>query len=393
MINRIILSIFITLFFTSSGFAETLIQEKLKLHWSILPDPTYTPIPKRTPNHPHFVPFVDWQDLEIVRQGKINWSNATLTNENTWTAGNSLLSMRDLVLQSFDIFTPGITPICNGLIIPFAIDILYVEKDDFGMGYVSTDTINVFGAIKVINEKVEDIKILHFYDSNEAVRKIGFLKRYGSAFVEGIVSPLLKNYLSKDQNEDKLLSLIVLRTGITQSDTTCDETGEMDIQTQVNTFSIEEIDTIIREMDFSSDDKKVHFLKFLVNIKPEYFHNVYGGPPNHTHFDFKAFQNSSPQEQVIAATTFIENLRNTILASPENDRRDFVGVLITYEITEVIIFVAAEGLGKFMNSMAEGIGETMVNTLSKVMADSFKLASEIAIEVNKGMVEQQTADQ
>ncbi len=220
MIKKMILLIPVIVSLTSFSFADTPDTEKPEsdypFKWSSLPEPIYTFVPtgEERANNSDFVRFPDWQNMEIVRHKKIKWNLAEQIDANIWNAEFSLLSMKDLVLQDFDIFTPGIALICDDSFVPFAADIHYREKNIYGV--FTQGTINSFGVIKLsITEdgkmEFKDINILKFYDLEMTQNSESFMGRYNSAFVTGFISSLLENYLSGDQNKNKLMTDFIKR--------------------------------------------------------------------------------------------------------------------------------------------------------------------------------------
>ena len=240
MTNRLTLSFITILFlftpFSSFGDLPNPTYENLQLsheHWPSIPAPTYDIVPTREEriSNPDFTRFPDWQDMEIIRREKIRQDFAEQVNTGFWNSEISIDSMRDLVVQAFDVFTPGITVVCNKFmiafnhfIIPFAVDIRYRESG--ASGVISQGTINTFGAIQVIinDGTVNEIKIIRFDDSQELERvgrSAGFIDQYDSGFTIGIISPLLKNYLSEIQNKEKLIDLVS-----DTNSTTCEESAD-----------------------------------------------------------------------------------------------------------------------------------------------------------------------
>lgn len=181
--------------------------------WNYMPQTEYNRVLKRQERleNPDFIHFPGWQDMEIVRHEKAKKKLIDQINVNLWNDDVSIDSIRDLVLQAFDIRTVDIVRHCGGyVIVPFVIDIHYREND-FN-GFVS-GTINSFGILRIITNKgmVTNIKILKFDDSyilERFGRKIGMIDQYDLSFIESIIFPLLRNYLSSDKNKDQLLELI-----------------------------------------------------------------------------------------------------------------------------------------------------------------------------------------
>lgn len=185
--------------------------------WDSLGEPVYVFVPSRETrlNDSDFTRFPDWQDMEIVRREVINQNFADLVDTSLWHEGISIDSMRDLVLQAFDIKPLEIEAVDDYFIIPFATDVRYRKKDP---DFLVQGTINFTGAIKVVltdENMVEDIKILRFDDHHGLERfgrSVGIIDKYDSDFVMGIASPLLKNYLSEDQNMEALLKHFINTT-------------------------------------------------------------------------------------------------------------------------------------------------------------------------------------
>ena len=216
----IIFLIFTTILSSSLCLANDLRIPQKNLHlpqqsWNFMPTAEYGFVPTREDrlNMPNdFIRFPGWQDMEIVRREEINQNLANQVNTDLWNEVVSIDSMRDLVLQAFDIWTVDIRRLCGYSIIPFATDIRYRMAGWWNA--LHQGTINSFGAIRVIvdnEEVVRDIKILRFDDSQTAERhgrKMGTIDQYDIHFIEGIVFPLLKNYLSTEENKEKLLGFL-----------------------------------------------------------------------------------------------------------------------------------------------------------------------------------------
>ena len=185
--------------------------------WDSLGEPVYMFVPPREDrlNNSDFTRFPNWQDMEIVRREVINQNFADLVDTSLWHEDISIDSMRDLVLQAFDIKPLEVEAVDDYFIIPFAADIRYRKKDP---SFFVQGTINFTGAIKVVltdENTVKDIKILRFDDLHDLERfgrSEGVIDKYDSDFVMGIASPLLKDYLSEDQNMETLLGHFINTT-------------------------------------------------------------------------------------------------------------------------------------------------------------------------------------
>ncbi len=209
---KYLISLFVLFMTFQTSFASDL--EVPQNNWGFMPQPVYDIVPtrqERLEDPDNFTRFPGWEDMEIVRHEVINRELADRVNTKLWNEDISMYDMRDLVLQAFDILTKQIAHRCGYSIVPFAADIRYREA---GMdGITNQGTINSFGAIQFIFEdqnKVQDIRILVFDDSQKLERfgrSIGTINQYNIDFIKSIVYPLLKNYLSKDENKGKFEDL------------------------------------------------------------------------------------------------------------------------------------------------------------------------------------------
>ncbi len=221
MIKKVVFSIFGIISFASFCFAGDLtIPDQ---NWQFMPQPVYDIVPTRQERleDPDFTRFPDWQDMEIARREVINQELASQVQTGLWHENiPPMEGMRDLVLQAFDILVTGIQYRCSTTMIPFATDIRYREAGLLDWGWTSSThqgTINSFGIIQVTlgdEKEAQDIKILFFDDSKSLERfgrqKLGTIDQYDINFVKSIVYPLLRKYLSKDENKEKLLEFIDL---------------------------------------------------------------------------------------------------------------------------------------------------------------------------------------
>ncbi len=233
MKSKMIFSVLVIVSFAFFSFADETEPVEDVLFSEFSTAPVYGPVltGEERINHPAFVRFPGWRDMEIVKHEKINWNLADGIDESLWSAEFSLLSMRDLVLKDFDISTLGITSVCDGFTISFAVDIFYREKDVADGAYQGA--ISSFGTIGFFmtedgGMEIKDIDILRFYDSLEAMENgEGFMDRYNSVFVTTFISSLLRNYLSGKQNKDKLMTDFIRTGPTTPSDGACDQTDIM----------------------------------------------------------------------------------------------------------------------------------------------------------------------